>query len=208
MKSEYTLFKIENGFVIYKNKTIPYNPKGGTEGSFICLGELKYDDDTKWVTNVGDCNACRELLASSFDIECLQSLNQIDFSALSKEEQKKIGWFDLSKLANEQFDIDTKKIPVPSSLWYNSQEVQYYSFIKGFEKAQELLSNPILTEEDLIKLSLNIEVPNKSWIIEVEMEWVDNGDTQHDEGGTLPGAIESYQRPKITNNKIKITKIL
>jgi len=47
----------------------------------------------------------------------------------------------ISKLANEQFDADTKKIPVPASLWYDSQDVQYYSFIKGFQTAQELLSD-------------------------------------------------------------------
>lgn len=44
--------------------------------------------------------------------------------------------------------------------------------------------------------------------VEVEMEWITEGDEDHDEGGTLPGSIESYQEPKIINNSIKIIKVL
>jgi len=38
---------------------------------------------------------------------------------------------------------------------------------------------------------------------EVEMEWVNNGDDNYDEGGTLIGSVESYQQPKILNNIIQ-----
>ncbi len=38
---------------------------------------------------------------------------------------------------------------------------------------------------------------------EVEMEWVNNGDDSHDEGGTLIGSVESYLQPKLLNNIIQ-----
>lgn len=38
---------------------------------------------------------------------------------------------------------------------------------------------------------------------EVEMEWVNNGDDNYDEGGTLIGSVESYLQPKLLNNIIQ-----
>ena len=80
------------------------------------------------------------------------------------------------------------------------------------------------TEEDMVKLievckeaamigtSVFVERKGKEFLkslkpfpieFEVEMEWVNNGDDSHDEGGTLIGSIESYQQPKILNNIIQ-----
>jgi hypothetical protein len=42
--------------------------------------------------------------------------------------------------------------------------------------------------------------------VEVEMVEVDNGDTEHDEGGTLPGAVTSELEPVIENGKIVVRK--
>lgn len=63
-------------------------------------------------------------------------------------------------------------------------------------------------ERNVERLRHNIEADLKSLKpfpieFEVEMEWVNNGDDSHDEGGTLIGSIESYQQPKILNNIIQ-----
>jgi hypothetical protein len=78
----------------------------------------------------------------------------IIFSSLKPEEQKEIGWFDVAKLANEQFDLDTKQIPHPTTLWYDSQNAHFNSFVKGFQKAQELLSDKVCTLKDLESIFL------------------------------------------------------
>lgn len=49
---------------IYTDEIIPYNPNGGTDGLFICLGELDHPDDII-VRNVGSCGGCREIVASN-----------------------------------------------------------------------------------------------------------------------------------------------
>jgi hypothetical protein len=147
------------------------------------------------------------------ELEVIAQQHQIDFSALSEEEQKKIGWFDVESLANQQFDLDTKKIPVPTSLWYDSQDAQYHSFIKGFKKAQELLSDRRFTLEDMhkaydagmvfigedkgspIEFYQSLSQP-KSWSVELEMI----NDYEEPEG--------DFVKPKLTDGKVKILKIL
>lgn len=66
-----------NGFIyMVDEKEIPYNPNGGTNGLFICLSEIEQNKqhgvklgDEKYcsplVTNVGNCSACRIILASN-----------------------------------------------------------------------------------------------------------------------------------------------
>ena len=81
-------------------------------------------------------NKCWKIIAG------LPELPQLDLSLVTDE----IGYVDVVKLANLQFDEDTKKIPVPSRLWYDSQDAQFDSFIKGFN------ANPKkYTEEDMIE---------------------------------------------------------
>ena len=63
---------------------------------------------------------------------------------------------------------------------------------------------------ELLRLYLQSLQP-KVVSIEVEEEWTDDGDTNHDEGGTLPGIIESYKIP-ITYTKdgktfLKVKKV-
>jgi len=62
-------------FVI--DKPIPYNSNGGTHGNFICLseitgneyhGNLKEGDDlyvSPFVSTVGNCGGCREIVATN-----------------------------------------------------------------------------------------------------------------------------------------------
>lgn len=101
-------------------------------------------------------------------------------------------------------------------------------FLEGFQKAQA--SDKVFTRDDMFKLldlmkhiaktSSNLAVmevegrqlieslSKQSWNVELEMEWVTEGDEEHDEGGTLPESVISYQQPKFIGGKIKILKLL
>jgi hypothetical protein len=156
--------------------------------------------------------------------------DQIIFN-LSEEEQKKIGWFDVEKLAHN----NAVELWMPEDHNYYVGHVLGYK--QGFQKAQELLSDKVFTLNEVKGLLFQVgnamrykgvnyasyynyknvkeevdkvlqSLPQKSWQVELEMEWVIEGDEEHDEGGTLPGIIESYQQPKLTNGKVTITKIL
>lgn len=63
--------------------------------------------------------------------------DQIDFSTLSKEEQKEIGWFDKLKLIKQFAEEGSWQCPI--------------SYELGFQKAQELMSNKMFTLEDMKK---------------------------------------------------------
>jgi len=130
--------------------------------------------------------------------------DQIDFSALLEEEQKKIRWFDVEKLAEENCKNVAKH--------YGG----YQCYIRGFQKAQELLFDRVFTLED-IQLAFakgveyatkpypqNVHFENKykqslsqkSWKVEIEMEF-------------CPQALpKDRYTPKLTNGKIKILKLL
>ena len=203
----YTLHKLSEGFVLYKEEIIPFNPNGGTNGSFICLCELEYNDDTKWVSNVGNCQGCRELLSSSFHINKFPNLPKIDFSALSEEEQKEIGWFDVNKLVK-------KEAPLSGNIYLSGYK-------DGFQKAQELLYDKRFTLEDIMSAyeegerkieqmnqnsisyktfdELIESISQKSWKVELEMD-------VFNVTGNLTAL--STIRPKITNNKVKVLKLL
>lgn len=51
-------------------------------------------------------------------------------------------------------------------------------------------------------------IPFEGGNIKTVGKYFADDDEDHDEGGTLPGFIESYQQPKLTNGKIKILKLL
>lgn len=109
--------------------------------------------------------------------------DQIDFSALSEEEQKEIGWFDVQKLAQyyakSRVDVSTA----------------WGSYVDGFRKAQEIFSDRKFTLEDMRKCFFN------GGYMKDENEW--NHYIQ---------SISQPKSWKIDglweNNKFKITKIL
>jgi hypothetical protein len=111
--------------------------------------------------------------------------DQIDLSTLSEEEQKKIGWFDVEKIQKEKF------LKFRAMITEISEKNLFEIGIReGFQKAQELLSDK-----------------HKSWEIEVEMEYRD----MMGMWGSRPTILEHLDRPsrpKLTNGKIKVTKIL
>lgn len=109
--------------------------------------------------------------------------DQIDFSGLKEEEQKEIDWFDVQKLAQyyakSRVDVSTA----------------WGSYVDGFRKAQELLSDRKFTLEDMKKCFFN------GGYMKDENEW------NH--------YIQSISKPKSwkidglwENNKFKITKII
>jgi hypothetical protein len=137
--------------------------------------------------------------------------DQIDFSALSEGDQKKIGWIDVEKLANEHFDLSIED-------WCN-----------GFQKAQELLSDRVFTLEDIkqsfwrcfenrglgyivtmgdleVELNKSLSQP-KSWAVEIEMEDIGEEGWSGDDYTGEPVWNEKLV-PKLTDGKIKILKIL
>lgn len=67
--------KTDKGYVVIDNEIIPYNPDGGTNGNFLCLGEIEANighgvrpGDKQYVTpfvkNVGNCQSCRKIIAT------------------------------------------------------------------------------------------------------------------------------------------------
>lgn len=75
----------------------------------------------------------------------IPELPTIDFSALSEEDCKKIGWVDVENLANEKFPDES------TAGWKDSfSPRERRGFITGFKAAQSL-NEKNFSEEDLIK---------------------------------------------------------
>jgi hypothetical protein len=138
--------------------------------------------------------------------------DQIDFSALSEEEQKEIGWYDMDNIIvplSKEIVMDRNGNPDKTLVSFG-REI--------FQKAQELLSDRRFTLED-VQLAFakgaayttkpypqNVQFENeykqslsqKSWKVEVEMELNLNGRN---------GLERASFIPKLTNGKIKILKL-
>jgi hypothetical protein len=76
--------------------------------------------------------------------------DQINFSALSEEEQKEIGWFDIEKLATQYENIEYKDVDHYDPCGYSGTDYNL-GFQQGFQEAQQLLSDKMFTLEDVIK---------------------------------------------------------
>lgn len=175
--------------------------------------------------------------------------DQIDFSSLSEEEHKKIGWFDDIQFIKNELNFEDKIF----EKWINdlskSRYVDLGNILNLLERQRELLSDRKFTSEDLFKFvefysSVNMRdygyyqqptmdgshkehnkaidnkmldafiqsLENNSWNIELEMETVGkcdcichqkDMDIVHSQPCCYP-----IIKPKITNGKVKITKIL
>lgn len=164
----------------------------------------------KFPNYLTDLSECKLIIAG------IPELPSIDFSALSEEDCKKIGWVDVRELsyryAEENAGGDT--------------DVEVCAYLEGFLKAQSL-NDKKFTEEDMCsmfmagrdmiddttfafknssdalkRLKKSISKP-KVFNIEVEME---KDFENHPE--LVGNPREEWEYPKIENNKIKITKIL
>jgi len=129
--------------------------------------------------------------------------DQLVLSSMPEKDQKEIGWFDVDKLAINQ--------------WGNVHRTGVLGYKEGFQKAQQLLSDKQFTLEDmenaLMAYSQAIEKQEHFFIseytksltktsseVEVEMEKVNN----------KPGASYSFKtiyRPKFVDGKIKVLNI-
>jgi len=204
--NSYTLRKLPEGFIL-------------TSDEDIQIGDLYYLPRTN---SIYECKEDpTELnLEKDFGIgKVIAQQHQIDFYALSEEEQKEIGWFDVKKLANDAYNDSLSTMA--------ESVVGVSAYIKGFQKAQELLSDRRFSLEDIKKafqagdnfgredyIGNSREYYNedeyiqslsqpKSWKVELEME--DGGGYRQD---SMNGCWISKWQPKLTNGKIKITKLL
>jgi hypothetical protein len=142
MKPAYTLHKLSEGFIITSDErpngsdlimwagdAVEHFPKQGTSN-------IKYGCVVESVNYLGTAHKNWKKVIAQQD--------QIDFSSLSEEEQKKIGYFDTEKFLKDEIDY-----------WYNktgsltSEEIIRRTFSMSL-KAQELLSDRAFTLEDLI----------------------------------------------------------
>lgn len=216
----YTLHKLPEGFLVTSDEKIEEG-NIGFDGLYIfkCLKPFIANETTSgknipcFYIELGETSVFHE---TSYIKKVIAQQDQIDFSALSEEKQKEIGWFDIDKIAYKFCDEITPK-DVTRSL--------HYPFKRGFQKAQELLFDRRFTLEDM-KKAFNagdnyryyenggfLFIPSdvldedqyiqslsqpKSWKVELEMEY----DLE---------SIDSSKKvikPKLTNGKIKILKLL
>jgi hypothetical protein len=178
--TQFNLHKLPEGFIITSDGVVThgdgwYNPITGDMG-----------------TNWYEKGIPKEW---SKTLKVIAQQDQIDFSALSEEEQKEIGWFDVEKLAETEYPFALGGIG-------NSENDRKNHFIKGFKKAQELLSDRRFTLEDVRK-ALELKNP---------LEKNDYTHTRYLDSDEL--IIQSLSQPKSwpiecieDNGKIKITKI-
>ncbi len=192
--NNYTLHKLPEGFIV-------------TSDEEIKTGDIKWHHVTGLRKALVDGNYTNQF-------KVIAQQDQIDFSSLSEEEQKEIGWFDIEKLTYKH----CRKV---------KSNVGYNDYIEGFQKAQELLSDRRFTLEDMKKateIALNSSYVTtqhfsghstvkhnftsneiiqslsqpKSWKVELEMEYdLESIDSS-----------KKVMRPKLTNGKIKILKLL
>lgn len=166
----------------------------------------------EWLFTVhGSRNQYKSCEVKAKIIAGIPELPSIDFSALSEEDCKKIGWIDVKKLADKESD--------KHFLFCKGEYLQ--GFIEGFKTGQ-YLSDKKFSEEELLDW---IEKHKYTWgiyngntaisyeglknfiqflfqpkVFDVEVEMEDFYDEDNN--------MKVIQLPKITNNSIKITKVL
>ena len=121
-----TLYKLKEGYVLCSDEGINY------KSSFV---DLK--DNTFWV------NEAKETMSKVLFPNCKKVLTQSpDFSLLSEEDAKRIGWFDVDEMV-ERFYI---------SAWYPDKHSYKNGFSTGFEIYKEFTADRRFTEEEVKKI--------------------------------------------------------
>jgi hypothetical protein len=152
---------------------------------------------------------CKKIIASTF----LPELANIDFNNLEEE----LNIIDVEKLAKNKYQYQNG----PSHSWDAMQNQLRQGFVEGFNKCLELNKDKLYTLKDIIQLfdgdyiytiksrselsEYIKEQLNKAneWNVELELEFV-----CCEEGYYTCEHCTQIPIPKITNNSIKITKIL
>jgi len=156
-------------------------------------------------------------------LKVIAQQDQIDFSNLTAEEQKKIEFFDIMDYADKY----TSKLVLASE----GRTQRWWGIQEGFKKAQELLSDKKFTLDDMKKAITDAWVgrgflsrhesnlgdylddkikslsQSKSWNIEIQTECSVCGLTGVHKMSCKTPSLRT-QQPRFTNEKIKITKVL
>ena len=162
--------------------------------------------------------------------------NNLDFSALSEEQQREIGWFDVEKLAKDEFCHISKNPPYTEIVPRQKME----GYTKGFQKAQQLLSDRRFTLEDISKAinfgykkGMKVEadahrdnnlfaeidfdrnafiqsLSKQSWNVELEMQtdWKPHTKLYMESIGDNLSDFIYQPQPKFVEGKVKILKLL
>lgn len=131
----YNLHKISEGFIITSDEKIIKD-----DSFYNTIDEVVYHNAVGWeILNKHTEN-------EDIDLKVIAQQDQIDFSALSYEEQKEIGYFNLNKFKTRQWN---NYEPISNDI---STENGFKDGLEiGFQKALELLSDRIFTLEDIEK---------------------------------------------------------
>lgn len=137
MKPTYTLHKLPEGFIVTSNEEILPNTLYMNNG-------VLFTSDSVYNEGNNPNNSNPRVTNHNFKVVAQQE--QIDFSALSEEGQKEIGWFDVEGLA----DCYAKGRPIRNRGLEKDGWVAT-GFVHGFQKAVELLSDRRFTLTDVEK---------------------------------------------------------
>lgn len=163
---------------------------------------------------------CKKIVAG------LPNLPTIDFSSLSEEDCKKIGYVDVFALAENKY-------PLENALHMFSTNVIRTGFVEGFKLAQQMNDKKYSEEDILVDFCIKTFYSNpdpegtdydkcliyarnyinslkqpRVYDIEVEMEKVCRLEHSNERCiHCINGCDKDFEIPKITNNSIKITKI-
>jgi hypothetical protein len=197
--NNYILHKLPERFIVTSNEKIQNNELyyvWGGIGKAIGIYTKKESDETNndW---------CKKVIAQQ---------DQITFSnEIPEDKLKEIGWLDWFYYWG---NLNTKL--------KNVGGVNAFGYEKGFQKAQELLSDRMFTLEE-VKAAFRKgftqrneakpnamgdflqSIQNKSWKIEIEMGQENLGKVFN---GKSSNIMWGDLKPKLTNGKIKIAKIL
>lgn len=228
MKPTYTLHKLPEGFIITSDEIelnencyeydvlglFAYNPTHNIFGIITQADDKRVTiGDSVYTTQTGD-TIYDIININGFKVfKTIAQQDQIDFSTLSEEKQKEIGWFDIEKLADNE--VSNKVALYPNDYWNRKEE-----WINGFQKAQELLSDRKFTEKEVMKAMKHaVKYYSHMWddsdgekIIhslfqlkscKVELETEDKCCCLKPQSG---GCIECIKVLKKINSKIKILK--
>lgn len=216
---KYTLHKLPEGFIITSDETLRGSDliiwTGETVEHFPKQGipQIRHGCIVESVNYSGTLHEKWKKVIAQQD--------QIEFSFLTEEEQKKIGWFDVTPLVNKHFEkywdkengTKMTKDEITAEMM-TSLLVEQASYVAGFQKAQELLSDRMFTSEE-VKTAMHLfhdrefktmnDViqflsQSKSWKVEIEME-----EYVQEETGTELKWVGL--RPKFIDGKVKIIKI-
>lgn len=205
----YKLIKLKEGYIIISDEALINNDNYYHK---IRKTIHKTYDNADYFINNTIYENLKKIIASTF----IPELPNIDFNNL----EEKFGIVDVEKVSYNWLYDNEENMPKDYPL-----KPMQYGFEQGFNKCLELNKDKLYTEEDVLdawekgakeglpvtktkkdKL-LKLLQPKTEWDIEIESETKCYcGHTSYCECEELEGK-PYIQRPKITNNKIKILKV-